>query len=80
MKYARADRYCKLTYNKTSRNFSPVMAMAAKTTIVQTARQEKLGDIDPEIIVTPGIFVDRVVTVTNPVHESELVRAGSTYP
>ena len=80
IKSERADRYGNLVYNKTARNFSPIMAMAAKTTIVQTRRQVEVGDIDPETVVTPGVFVDRVVTVESPAYESALVAAGSVYP
>ncbi len=80
VKCARADRYGNLVYNKTARNFSPVMAAAAQTTIVQTSAQVEVGEIDPEIIVTPGIYVDRVVTVARPCYESELVSEGRTYP
>ena len=75
-----ADRYGNLVYNKTARNFSPIMAMAAKTTIVQTRTSVQLGDLDPEIVITPGLFVDRVVTVDSPAQESHLVNAASVYP
>ena len=80
IKSERADRYGNLVYNKTARNFSPIMAMAADTTIVQTHRPAEVGEIDPERVVTPGVFVDRVVTVENPAQESTLVAAGSVYP
>jgi len=80
VKCARADRYGNLVYNKTARNFAPIMAMAANTTIVQTGAQVEIGEIDPEIIVTPGIFVDRIVTIANPAQESRLVNEGRTYP
>jgi len=80
VKCARADRYGNLVYNKTARNFGPIMAMAANTTIVQTGAQVEIGEIDPEIIVTPGIFVDRIVTIANPAQESKLVNEGRTYP
>lgn len=80
IKCRQADRYGNLIYNKTARNFAPIMAMAAKTTIVQTDNLVKAGEIDPEIVVTPGIFVDRIVTVTNPAQESKLVAAGRIYP
>jgi 3-oxoadipate CoA-transferase alpha subunit len=80
VKCARADRYGNLVYNKTARNFGPIMAMAASTTIVQTSVQVELGELDPEVIVTPGIFVNRVVTVANPALESMLVNDRSTYP
>lgn len=80
IKCLRADRYGNLVYNKTARNFAPIMAMAAETTIVQTKEFVEAGEIDPEIVVTPGIFVDQIVTVNNPLHESELVAAGEVYP
>jgi 3-oxoadipate CoA-transferase alpha subunit len=80
VKCVRADRYGNLVYNKTARNFGPIMAMAASTTIVQTSIQVEVGELDPEVIVTPGIFVNRVVTVANPALESMLVDDRSTYP
>ncbi len=75
-----ADTHGNLLYNRTARNFSPVMAMAAATTVVQATRVVAPGDLDPEIVVTPGIFVDRVVAVAHPVYESELVAQGASYP
>jgi len=75
-----ADRYGNLLYNKTARNFAPIMCTAAKTTIVQTNELVAAGEIDPEAVVTPGIFVDRVVVVANPLQESVLVREGRRYP
>lgn len=75
-----ADDHGNLTYNKTARNFSPLMATAATTTIVQAARVVSAGEIDPEVVVTPGIFVDRVVEVPHQAHESELVAQGASYP
>ncbi len=80
IKSLRADRYGNLVYNKTARNFSPIMAMACNTTIVQTASQVEVGDIDPETVITPGIFVDRIVAVAEPIQESLLVNAGRSYP
>lgn len=56
-----ADPWGNLTYRKTARNFGPVMATAADVTIVEADEVVKLGDIDPEHVVTPGIYVDRVV-------------------
>jgi 3-oxoadipate CoA-transferase, alpha subunit len=56
-----ADRMGNLTYRKTARNFGPVMATAADTVIAQVSRVVEVGDIDPEVVVTPGIYVDRVV-------------------
>lgn len=61
IKALRADRWGNLVYRKTARNFGPVMAMAAKNTIVQVSEIVELGALDPEEIVTPGIFVQRVV-------------------
>lgn len=60
-----ADRWGNLTYSKAARNFGPVMAMAADLTIVQVKEIVPLGGLDPETIVTPSVFVDRVVHVDN---------------
>ena len=57
------DRWGNLVYRKTARNFGPIMAMAAKTTIASVHEVVPLGSLDPETIVTPGIFVQRVVKV-----------------
>jgi 3-oxoadipate CoA-transferase, alpha subunit len=59
----RADRWGNLTYRGAGRNFNPVMAMAAKLTVVQTKHIVELGELDPDVIVTPGIFVNRLVQV-----------------
>ena len=72
-----ADRKGNLTFRKAARNFSPLMAMAAKTTIVQASRVVEPGGIDPEHVVTPGIFVDRIVEVPNPAQEEALLREGT---
>ena len=80
IKCKQADRLGNLVYNKTARNFAPIMAMAGRTTIVQTAQVVPVGTIDPECVVTPGIFVDGIVEVTEPQHESLLVAEGRTYP
>jgi 3-oxoadipate CoA-transferase alpha subunit len=58
-----ADRWGNLTYRLSGRNFNPVMAGAAKRTIVQTQHAVALGALDPDHIITPGIFVSRVVHV-----------------
>jgi len=58
-----ADRWGNLTYRLSGRNFNPVMAGAAKLTVVQTQHTAELGALDPDRIVTPGIFVNRVVHV-----------------
>ena len=75
-----ADPVGNLTYNKTARNFSPLMCMAAKTTIVQTRKLVGRGDIEPEHVITPGIFVNRIVEVPDPVHEDVLIAAEWSYP
>jgi 3-oxoadipate CoA-transferase alpha subunit len=73
VKCAAADKYGNLIYNKTARNFGPVMCTAAKTTIVQAKQILELGEINPEHVITPGIFVHRVVEITHPADESKLV-------
>ena len=63
IKAERGDRWGNLVYRKTARNFGPIMASAAKCTIAQVRVVVELGELDPEAIVTPGIFVQRVVPV-----------------
>jgi 3-oxoadipate CoA-transferase alpha subunit len=63
IKALRGDRWGNLVYRKTARNFGPIMAAAAKCTIAQVREIVNLGDLDPENVVTPGIFVRRVVEV-----------------
>jgi 3-oxoadipate CoA-transferase alpha subunit len=63
IKALRGDRWGNLVYRKTARNFGPIMASAAKCTIAQVREIVNLGDLDPEAVVTPGIFVQRVVEV-----------------
>ena len=75
-----ADYHGNLIFNKTARNYSPIMATAADTTIVQTSEVVPPGGIDPECVVTSGIFVDRIVTVAEPAIESALVAQGASYP
>jgi 3-oxoadipate CoA-transferase alpha subunit len=59
-----ADRWGNLVYRKAARNFGPIMAMAGKKTIVQVDEVDALGTLDPETVVTPGIFVNRIVVIT----------------
>lgn len=59
----KADRWGNLVYRQAGRNFNPICAMAAKLTIAQTQHVVELGDLDPEAVVTPGIFVDRVIHI-----------------
>ena len=80
IKAACSDRYGNLLYHKTARNFGPLMAMAARTTIVQTQAYVEVGELNPEAIVTPGVFVDRVVHIAQPAQESALVAAKARYP
>ncbi|TMH02835.1 MAG: 3-oxoacid CoA-transferase subunit A [Betaproteobacteria bacterium] len=63
VKAEKGDRWGNLVYRKTARNFGPIMASAAKCTVVQVREIVELGAIDPEVMVTPGIFVQRVVGV-----------------
>jgi 3-oxoadipate CoA-transferase alpha subunit len=73
------DTHGNLTYNKAGRNFNPLMCMAAKTTIVQVSSLVKAGEIDPEDVITPGIFVSGVVEIPHPRQEEDLIRNGETY-
>jgi 3-oxoadipate CoA-transferase alpha subunit len=63
IKAERGDRWGNLVYRKTARNFGPIMAMAARVTVASVHEVVALGELDPEVIVTPGIFVQRVVQV-----------------
>ena len=80
IKADKADPWGNLTYRKAARNFAPAMCMAAELTIVQTREIVGLGDIDPEHVVTPSIFVDRVVEVAAPVSEAEALRQQEDGP
>jgi len=70
IKADRADRWGNLVYRKTARNFNPIMASAAKCAIAQVREVVPLGELDPEIVVTPGIFVQRVVQVAAPARQA----------
>ena len=63
IKAERGDRWGNLTYRMTGRNFGPVMAMAAKVTVATVHEVVALGQLDPEAVVTPGLFVQRVVQI-----------------
>lgn len=65
IKALRGDRWGNLVYRMTARNFGPIMAMAAKCAIAQVSEVVALGELDPEVIITPGIFVQRVVAERN---------------
>jgi 3-oxoadipate CoA-transferase alpha subunit len=70
IKADRADRWGNLTYRMSARNFGPIMAAAANTSVVQVRETVELGELDPEVIVTPGIFVKRVVRIAAPVKKA----------
>ncbi|HEX9353847.1 MAG TPA: 3-oxoacid CoA-transferase subunit A [Streptosporangiaceae bacterium] len=76
VKAHRADELGNLVYRKTARNFGPIMTAAATTTVVQVEEVVPAGALDPEIIVTPCIYVDRVVRVPAPTRPTEPVGAG----
>ncbi len=63
IKAERGDRWGNLTYRMTARNFGPIMAMAAKLTVASVHEVVALGALDPEAVVTPGLFVQRVVQI-----------------
>lgn len=73
------DTHGNLTYRLAGRNFNPLMCMAAETTIAQVRALDQPGTIDPEHIVTPGLFVDGLVEVAEPAQEEALIRAGKAY-
>jgi 3-oxoadipate CoA-transferase alpha subunit len=70
IKADRADRWGNLTYRMSARNFAPIMAAAAKCTVVQVRETVELGALDPEVVVTPGIFVKRVVRSASPARKA----------
>lgn len=70
-----ADRWGNLVFRKAARNFGPIMCAAADLVIAQVRRVVEVGALDPEAIVTPGIFVDRIVEVADPISERALLLA-----
>ena len=80
MKAETADRYGNLTYNKTARNFNPIMCMAANTSIVQVKKILEPNQMNPENVITPGIFVQKLIKVENPIIETSAIEEGMTYP
>jgi len=70
IKADRGDRWGNLVYRKTARNFGPIMAMAASCTIAQVRELVPLGALDPEVVITPGIFVKRVVPMGSAQHSA----------
>lgn len=74
-----ADRYGNLLYHATARNFGPIMCTASKVAIVQAKKIVAPEQIDPETVITPGIFVQKVVEINNPTDESKLVEDKISY-
>jgi len=77
IKAERGDRWGNLTYRMTARNFGPVMAMAARTTVASVHEIVELGTLDPEAVVTPGLFVQRVVHVERAVTQAGGFKASA---
>lgn len=73
------DRMGNLTYRLAARNFNPLMCTAATKTIAQVSSIVEPGSINPEQVITPGLFVDGVVEVANPQQEEAMIRAGEVY-
>jgi len=76
IKAHKADRWGNLVYRKTTRTYNAVMAGAAKVTIAEVDEIVELGELDPEVIVTPGIYVDRVVERPRDVKEEAVERSA----
>jgi 3-oxoadipate CoA-transferase, alpha subunit len=72
-----ADRWGNLIYRKAARNFGPIMATAADRVVAQVRRVVDLGSLDPEAIVTPGIFIDTVVEISHPLVERDYLQGAS---
>jgi len=72
------DQHGNLTYRMAARNFNPLMCMAAENTIVQVSKVVTLGELDPEHVITPGIFVNSVIEVPQPQQEEVLIREGAS--
>jgi 3-oxoadipate CoA-transferase, alpha subunit len=77
IKAERGDRWGNLTYRKTARNFGPVMAMAAKVTVASVHEIVELGALDPEAVVTPGVFVKHVVLVPRAAVQAAIGATGA---
>ena len=79
IKGQQGDTVGNMTYRMAGRNFNPLMAMAAAKTIAQVSELGEPGSIDPQQVITPGIFVDAIVEVAQPQQEEVLVRTGVVY-
>ena len=75
-----SDRYGNLVYNKTARNFNPIMSMAAKNTLVQAKEIVQPNFTNPEQVITPGILVQKVIEIKEPIIETIAIEEGLTYP
>ena len=75
-----SDRYGNLTFNKTARNFNPIMCMAAKQSLVQVKKVIEPNLTNPEHVITPGIFVQKVIQIENPIIETNAIEEGIIYP
>jgi len=75
-----ADRYGNLTFSKTARNFNPIMCMAAKQSLIQIKKIIEPDETNPEHVITPGIFVQKIIQVENPIIESNAIEEGIIYP
>ena len=80
VKADKADRYGNLTFNKTARNFNPVMCMAANQSIVQVRDIIEPHQTNPEEVITPGIFVNKIIKIETPIVESKAIAEGLIYP
>ena len=80
IKAEQGDPHGNLTYRMAARNFSPLMAMAAGKSFAQVRQAVPLGAINPEHVVTPGIFIDGIIEVAEAAQEEELNRQGARYP
>ena len=80
VKADKADRYGNLTFNKTARNFNPVMCMAANQSIVQVRDILEPHQKNHEEVITPGIFVNKIIKIENPIVESKAIAEGLIYP
>ena len=79
IKADKSDMMGNLTYRRAARNFNPLMCMAAEISIVQSGVVEEAGVLEPDHVVTPGIFVARVVHVPDAKQEEDLIREGVNY-
>ena len=75
-----ADRYGNLTFNKTARNFNPIMCMAAKQSLIQVKKIIEPDKTNPEHVITPGIFVHKIIKIENPIIETNAIEEGMIYP